>query len=377
MKKNILYIILIITSVSCADNKKTEQVPGNESKMTNTIVLTEKQISASGITTGVPEERSMSAIIKVNGRIDVPPQNMFSVSMPLGGYLRNTQLLPGMHVKKGEVIAVMEDQQYIQLQQDYLTVKTKMQYLETELQRQKELNQGKAASDKVLQQAQLEYNTQKITQHALAEKLKLININPQALSENSISKSVNIYSPINGFVSRVNVNIGKYVNPADILFELINPDDIHLNLKLFEKDLAKLSIGLPLVAYTNMDPGKKYKCEISLISKDLSADKTADVHCHFEKYDHSLIPGMYMNAEIRIKNGKTFALPDESIVSFEGASYVFLGNGQNRFQMTPVQTGLHENGYSELINPEKLNDKKIVTKGAYTLLMALKNKAEE
>jgi hypothetical protein len=38
-------------------------------------------------------------------------------------------------------------------------------------------------------------------------------------------------------VSKVNVNIGKYVNPSDVLFELINPDDIHLNLKVYEKIL--------------------------------------------------------------------------------------------------------------------------------------------
>jgi cobalt-zinc-cadmium efflux system membrane fusion protein len=59
----------------------------------------------------------------VNGKIDVPPQNMVSISVPLGGYLKSTKLLEGMHISKGEVIAIMEDQQYIQLQQDYLTAK--------------------------------------------------------------------------------------------------------------------------------------------------------------------------------------------------------------------------------------------------------------
>ena len=319
----------------------------------------------------------MSSIIRVNGKIDVPPQNMVSISMPLGGYLLSTKLLPGMHITRGEVIAVMEDQQYIQLQQDYLTTRSKLNYLEAELQRQKDLNQSKAASDKVLQQTQMEYNTQKITLGALGEKLKLIHINPQTVSEVAITKSVNIYSPINGYVSKVNVNIGKYVNPADILFELINPEDIHLNLKLFEKDLDKLYIRQPLVAYTNSHPEKKYACEINLISKDLSDDKTADVHCHFEKYDNTLIPGMYMNAEIQVKNNKTLAVPEDAVINFEGNSFVFLPLGSNRYQLTPVETGIKENGYLELTNAKNLVGKEIVTKGAYTLLMTLKNKTEE
>ena len=71
-----------------------------------------------------------------------------------------------------------------------------------------------------------------------------------------MSRSINVYSSIDGFVSKVNVNIGKYVNPTDVLFELINPEDIHLNLKVFEKDLDKLSIGQKIVAFNNNQPEK-------------------------------------------------------------------------------------------------------------------------
>jgi cobalt-zinc-cadmium efflux system membrane fusion protein len=76
--------------------------------------------------------------------------------------------------------------------------------------------------------------------NSLSQQLRLININPESLKSGSITKSVPVYSSINGFVSKVNVNIGKYVNPSDVLFELINPDDIHLNLKVYEKDLQNL-----------------------------------------------------------------------------------------------------------------------------------------
>lgn len=53
------------------------------------------------------------------------------------------------------------------------------------------------------------------------------------------------------------MNIGKYVNPSDVLFELVNPKDIHVNLHVFEKDIVKLSIGQNLIVYTNSNPDKK------------------------------------------------------------------------------------------------------------------------
>lgn len=373
------YIIILSSFIllyACGSKQTTEQTTDNAVVNETVITLTDAQLKNSQLQIGKLEERNISSIIKVNGKIDVPPQNMVSVSMPLGGYLKTTKLLPGMHVGKGEVIATMEDLQYIQLQQEYLTAKSKVVFAEAEYNRQKELNQSKATSDKVFQQAQMDYNTQKIALSALSEKLKLININPQSLSENTLSKAVNIYSPIDGFVSKVNVNIGKYVNPADILFELVNTSDIHLNIKVFEKDLEKLAIGQKVMAYNNQSD-KKHPCEIILISQDLTPERTAEVHCHFLDYDKTLLPGMYMNADIEVKSNHVLTLPEEAIVSFEGKEYVFVTEKEKTYILMEVKTGSKENGFIEIVNGEKISQKSIVTKGAYTLLMKLKNKSEE
>lgn len=360
---------------ACGSNKTSETQEETPTE-TTVVSLTATQIKNAGISSTELLNRDISSTIKVNGSIDVPPQNMVSVSIPLGGYLKSTKLLPGIHVTKGEVIAVLEDQQYIQLQQEYLTVQSKLIYAEAEYQRQLELNQSKAASDKVLQQARLEFQTLKIESQSLSEKLKLININPKTLTENNISKSVNIYAPINGFVSAVNVNIGKYVNPTDILFELVNPLDIHLKLNVFEKDLSKLFIGQKLMAYNNHEPERKHPCEIILISQDLSKERTAEVHCHFKDYDKTLLPGMYMNADIEVKSKNVACIENDAIIHFNGGEYLFTANADNTFTMIHVEIGISDEGYSEIINAADFKNKKVVTKGAYSLLMALKNKEE-
>jgi cobalt-zinc-cadmium efflux system membrane fusion protein len=207
--------------------------------------------------------------------------------------------------------------------------------------------------------------------------LKLIRINPNSLNENNISKSINIYSPIDGFVSKVNVNIGKYITPGEVLFELVNPADIHLNLKIYEKDLNNLFIGQKVISYTNNHPEKKFNGDIILISKDVAADGSTEVHSHFDNYDKSLFPGMYMNAEVELKNNLRNVLPDDAIVSFEGKKFLFENTGKNKFEMIETETGESENGFTEIISKTDLNGKVVVTKSAYTLLMSLKNKEEE
>lgn len=374
--KRIIIAFLALALLSSCGNKTTETT-AEQTISSTTVELTEAQLKNANIETGKAEQKSVSSILKVNGIIDVPPQNMVSISVPLGGYLKNTKLLPGMHVAKGEIIAVMEDQQYIQLQQDYLTAKARFSYTESEFNRQKELNQSKASSDKTFELAEADYKSQRVLIKSLYEKLKLIGVNPDNLTDNNLSRSVNVPSPIDGFVSKVNVNIGKYVNPADVLFELVNPTDIHLNLTVFEKDLNKLFIGQKLMAYTNNEPDKKFACEIILIGKDLSGERSVDVHCHFEKYDKNLIPGMYMNADVAVKSADALVVPESALVTLAGKQYVFEAKSQTQFEMTEVESGISEGGFTQISSATvNLADKTLITKNAYSVFMKMQNKTE-
>lgn len=381
MNQLLFIIITAMLLTSCGGNKtegnkeeKSAQVQETKAPA-NTVTLTEAQVKNAGIATGKLEQKTVSSVLKVSGKIDVPPQNMVSVSVPLGGYLKSTKLLPGMHVMRGEVIAIMEDQQYIQLQQDYLIAKAQYTFNESEYHRQKDLNESKATSDKVFEQAKAAYQTQAAIVKSLEQKLKLIGKNPASFSSNNISRSINIYSPINGYVSEVNVNIGKYVNPSDVLFELVNPTDIHLALTVFEKDLDKLFIGQKLLAYTNAQPEKKYPCTIILISKSLSDDRSTVVHCHFGQYDKTLLPGMFMNADIEVKSEQSDVLPDDAIVRYENKQFIFLDKGNRQYEMKEVQTGNSENGFTQIKGD--VGNATFVTKGAYNLLMVMKNTGDE
>lgn len=375
MKNTLIFSALLSLLTACGSKTPEEQTaaaPTNE----NVIQLSAIQIKNAGIVTAPLEQKQISSILKVNGKIEVPPQNVISISVPMGGYLKNTDLLVGMNVHKGQLLAVIEDQQYIQLQQDYLTAKSKISFLENEYLRQKDLNQSKASSDKVYQQSEAEFRGQRVLLSALAEKLKLAGINPEKLSENNISRTVTIYSPISGYVSKINSNIGKYVSPTEVMFELINPTDIHLAVKVFEKDVDKLFIGQKIMTFTNNRPDKKYVAEIIMIGKDLTSDRATEVQCHFKNYDKALIPGTYMNAEVEVKNNSAYVLPEDAIVRYEGKQYAFVRKGANEFEMKEVHIGTTENGFTELLNPNTINQD-FVVKGAYTLLMSLKNKSEE
>lgn len=341
------------------------------------IQLTDAQYQNTTISTTQIQQKNIADDLLVNGKIDVPPQNLVSISVPMGGYIKSTELLPGQHINKGQVLAVVEDQQYVQLQQDYLMAQSKLHFATLEYRRQKDLNDKQAGSTKAVQQAENQVSEQNIILAGLKQKLRLININPDQISENNITQSITLTSPISGFVSKVNVNIGKYVAPSEILFELVNPSDIHLNLKVFEKDLGSIALGKKVLAYPNATPDKKYHCEIILISKDIAPDGTTEVHCHFKNYDKTLIPGMYMNALITTTNRNIDVLPESAVVSFEGKYYVFIETGKQQYRLQAVDIGKNADGWTEIKQVQALQGQKVVDKGAYSLLMKAKNTEDE
>ena len=372
-----LYIILCLGLITACTSKKQpeeKQSPVSE----NSVTLTTAQIKNAGVETGIIQKQLLNSELKVHGLVDVPPQNIVSISFPLGGYLKNTKLLPGMHVNKGEVIAIMEDQALIQLQQDYLIAQAKLQYAEKDFERQKMLNENKVNADKVYQRAQEEFASQKALVKGYSEKLKLVGINPGKLNENTISRSVPLYSPINGFVSKVNVNIGKYVVASDVLFELINPTDIHAVLTVFEKDLAKVKPRQKVMVTFVDDPSTEYECEVLLVTKNVDDNRSALVHCHFEAQPKQLLPGMFLNARIKVSNAEVAAVPEAAVVRYGNDEFVLEERGSNSFHLLPVQTGMKEDGMVEIISKDNdLTGRTVIIKNAYAVLSQMKNSGEE
>lgn len=378
MKKYIgIAVLAIMVMASCNENNKTEEKPVEALPRPGILELTPEQAKNAEIEIASPKIQEISGIIDIHGTVAVPPQSKVNVTFPLGGYIRKTDIMPGMHVKKGDVLAVIEDMQYIQLQQDYLTAKEKFSLADKEYIRQKKLNTGKASSDKLLEQVSTERKTQRISMVSLGRKLELLGINPDKLMAEEIRRSVNILSPVTGLVSKVNVNVGKYVSSTEMLFEVIAMRDIVFSLNAFEKDIPFLKTGQDVAVFSNNNPDKKYAAKVIYLNHSLNNDRAAEVICKPETYDEALLPGLFLNAEIHIDNKKAMVLPEEGVVSWKGKSYVFRAVGNDTYEMLPVEAGVVYDSLREISSDWLSVESRLVVKNAYTLLMKAMNSEEE
>jgi len=381
-------ILLAFIAFGCTTNKTESEAPQHPEE-TNTIELTDAQVKNAEIKLGRLEQRQISGVVKANGMLDVPPQQLVSVSVPLGGFLKSTTLLQGSKVTKGQIIAVIENPDYIQLQQDYLEARNQLEYNKAEYERQQELAKENVNAQKVLQQAKTSYLNGLAKVTGLAARLQLININATSLKEESISATANVFSPIDGFVTAVNVNIGKFVNPSDVLFTIVDTEHLHAELTVFEKDIPKIKIGQK-VRFRLSNESTERTATVYLIGREIKPDRTINIHCHIDREDKNLLPGMFLSAIIETGGSLVTALPDEAIVDYQGRKFAFIPasirhektteenaeqhQSENHFRMIEISTGVSEGGFTEVTVPDTFDrDADIVTNGGYAILSKMKN----
>lgn len=375
MKTISLISLLLLLFAGCGSEPKTasENSPSNPLE----IHLTPVQIKNAGIQTGKISQKQMLGSLLLSGKIEAPPQNIHTITCIMGGSIQSTRLLPGEKIKKGDVLLVLEDKAYIELQEEYLLAKVELERSKKDLDRQQKLNSDKTSSDKNLQEANAQFQTWSIRKKALREKLGMLGIDAEHLTSDNLSNTLTVRSPCDGFVSEMFINVGRYIQAGEKMLELINPKDLHLTLTVFEKDLPAVKVGQKLEAFSNQDTSVRFPCTVIQIGNNLSADRTAEVHCHFDGSFSNLVPGMYMNAELGIDSKTAWVLPFEAVQSFEGIHYVFTSEGNGHFSAVEVKPGLSDETFIEIAENSGLAGKQIVTRGAYALLMQMKNTADE
>jgi cobalt-zinc-cadmium efflux system membrane fusion protein len=378
------YLVLITVTVylSACGSPKEEKAVEKEAvhEENNIVTLTPEQHKLAEITLGEIELKELSGTTKVNGMLDLPPQSLVSISTPLEGIVKSTDMLQGMRVKKGALVAVMQNPEFIQMQQDYLDYKSQLQFLKQELDRQEELAKENVNSKKALQKARSEYQSVSARLLGQRSKLSLINISFAALEKGQILKTFNLYAPMAGYVTQVNTNIGAFASTTDVLFKIADTEHLHAELTVFEKDVPKLKIGQK-VRFTLANEEKERMATVHLIGREISKERTVQIHCHLDKEDTQLLPGMYLKAYVESGTNKVEALPDAAIVEFEGKKYVFIEQSSSKsgyqYRMMEVKTDVAENGYTQVLFADEITKPKVVIKGAYDLLSKVKNAEEE
>jgi cobalt-zinc-cadmium efflux system membrane fusion protein len=376
----ILSIILVGMLTGCSsEGKKAEVAP---TEMKTLVSLNQDQMKNAGVKLGKPGFESIGMTIYANGTMEVPPQNKTVISVQFGGFVKSLDVLDGMTVRKGQRLFTIEHPDLIQLQQDYLEVIGQMEYLKSEMERQKTLYEKDAGSAKAYQQAKAEYQMASARKSGLSAKLDMAGVNMGSLNNGNIQRSISVVSPFDGVVTKVAVNVGAYAEPTEHLLEIIDLKHSHAEVIVFEKDVRFLSIGQK-VSLRITGKEELIEAEVFLIGKEIGRDRTVKVHCHLNEENKDIAPGSYFKATIQAGESKLHCVPNEAIVELDGEPVIFQfvkKSGKNSFfKPIPVRILIAEKELTafEFIQKGVTFDQTFVLNGAYDIMSSIMVSGEE
>tara|TARA_R110002124_G_scaffold174673_1_gene342486 strand:+ start:25905 stop:27071 length:1167 start_codon:yes stop_codon:yes gene_type:complete len=368
-------LIAILTLASCNSNEKTEAANTVETETTedsDIIKITENQFSAGNMEIGKITRQPFNTIVKANGMFAVPPENQADVSAYFAGYVKNISLLPGDAVKKGQTLFTIENPGYVQAQQDFLEAKGRLNYLKSDYERQKELIADNVTSKKNFLKAESEYTVTLAQFQSLKKKLSLMNINPNTLTGENIRSVISVPSPLTGYATTINATKGMYLNPSDVAITVTNTDDLHIELKIFEKDLPMVKMGQPINVRLQNDMNKVYQGKVHLVNKAINTqDRTVDIHGDLvnEAEAKLFAPGMYIEGEILTTTSEHPALPVEAVANIDNDYFALVKENGTTFKRVLIKVGATNNGFIQILNSDDFKpDTEFLTKGAFNLI---------
>jgi cobalt-zinc-cadmium efflux system membrane fusion protein len=382
-----MFMLFVVSLISCND-KKAEETPEEEKSQTE-VALNESQYKTVGIETGFVENRNLNKVIKANGYTTVPPQNSAEVSTLIGGTVKDIFVLEGTFVTKGKVLATIQNLEVIEMQEDFHSATANIEYLQLEYNRQKTLSDENVNPRKVFQEVKSKLAAERARAQAAKNKLEALHV-----STKGSTSLVPIVAPISGYVGNIKIAKGAYAQTGIALFEVVDNSQMHLDLNVYEKDLGSISVGQVIDFVLTNQSNKSIKGKIFGINKSFSNEsKTVAVHAKIESADaKGLIPGMYVSANINITNATVPALPKDAVVRNADKYFVYVQEEEHQekkpeagtvhekeihFKAIEVVPGTTDLGFTEVKFVDHVPDKaKIVTKGAFYLLSAMKGGGE-
>ncbi|MEZ4802262.1 MAG: efflux RND transporter periplasmic adaptor subunit [Gelidibacter sp.] len=388
--KFLTIIVLSVMLASCGDSKEQKDVDSNantessndENHEREDVMLSQQQFDALQMKIDTLAFRNMSGYVEANGTLEVPPQNEAAITTVVGANVVAIEVIEGDKVNKGQIVAYLSHPNIIQLQTDYLNAYSNSVFLQKTYERQQKLYNAGVGSGANFQKAETEYEASKAMVNGLEAQLRILNVNTTSVRNGTIAQRIALRSPIEGFVQKVEVKTGQFVEPQTELFEIVNTHHVHADLMVFEKDVHKVHKGQKVTFTLQASEDTELTAEIYSVSKTFEDNpKAVYVHAEIENKQGNLIPGMYIQGKIQVDNTETKALPESAIIKDGDRYYVFSAEKENddwSFKPVEVLLGTKDGNwiaveFSEDIKPNT----KFAYNNAYYLIAEMKKGESE
>jgi len=361
MKKKLIIVIIILAGIGFLGwqiyQKTSASKKGFNGKRQNLPVAVEVVLI---------KKASIREVRKFTGSLY--PFSEFILAPKISGRLEKILVNIGDTVKGGQLVAVLDDDEYLQqvsLARAELEVaranlqerKSTIENAKREYERTVALRKKKIASESQLDAAESEYKTQqaklKVAIAQVSQKEAALNIAKVRLSYARIKVTENNNSGYKVVGERF-VDEGAMLAPNTPIVSIIDIEKLIAAIHVIGRDYPKIQAGQEAVISTDAFPGYTFKGKVIRIAPILKEkSREARVEIEIPNAQKLLKPGMFVQVHIQFdEHDNATVVPVTALLKRNGNQGVFIADLKlKKARFIPVTVGIVNGNQAEVLNP--------------------------
>ena len=367
--------LLALVCLAAAGCKTAPTEPAAAPPPNGQVWVTDQQLTDGHIAVQPVGVHAVGNDVVTSGKVTFDDLRVAHIFSPVTGRVSRILADPGARVKKGASLVAIQSPDVGNAFADLGKAEAELTAAQHDFQRQKELYDAHASSQKDFESAQDGYSKAKAEIERARQKARLF----RGGGADAVTQEFVLRAPIEGEVIARNVNPGAEVQgqysggTAAELYTIGELDRVWVIADVFEMDLARLkkgaAVSIRVVAY----PEQVFTGVVDWISDLLDpTSRTARVRCEVENPRRQLKPEMYATVTIAVPGKEALAVPINAILRLADQTTVFVEQGRTpdgrlRFVRRLVSAGDDEGTSMVPITHGLTAGERVVTSGAILL----------
>lgn len=276
----------------------------------------------------------------------VVPNEEVELKSEVNGRLVKLNLQEGNSVKKGQVIAKLQD--------DDLRAQLRKIDFEESLASQIEARQKKLLDINAISKEEFEI---------AGNKVKTLGADKELLQV-QLRKTI-ITAPFNGKIGLKNISEGAYVTPATIIATLVQTNPVKIDFTIPEKYSALIRRGQNITFQRDGSP-QNYTATVLAVDPQIDVSlRTLKIRAKATNNGGELLPGMFVRVNLNLGTEKSIMVPTDAIVPvLDGKKVYVMKNGVATDVV--IETGLRNERAVQVVSGLNIGDT-VITTGIITM----------
>jgi len=264
--------------------------------------------------------------IRTVGRVAADERRLHHVHTKLEAYIEHLYVdYTGKFVRKGEPLASLYSPELVATQQEYLLAWRA---------------RGQLASSSIPSVAQGGVDLLA----AARQRLLLLDVRPADIarleSTGEVRRTLDLYSPVSGYVTQKTALHGMRVTAADTLFDIADLSHLWVLADVYETDLPAVRVGMPAELGLSYLPGRTWRGLVTYIAPVVEEKtRTIKVRVEVDNADGQLKPEMFADVALRTALGEGLVVPESALLKTGERTLAFVDHGDGGLEPREVRVG--------------------------------------